>query len=82
MTLDSSATASALLGSGRVRLIRRDLKGNKPTVVALPAGALTVTGSTLTVDFGAAGVGGPYQDGELLRAGLRIHGCRRGTGAW
>jgi hypothetical protein len=58
VTLDSAATASALLGAGRVRLVRRDLNGNSPTTVVLPAGALTVSGPVLTVDFGVNGLGG------------------------
>ena len=54
---DSSATASALSLPGRVRLLKADLNGNGATVVPL-TGFVSASGSTLAIDFGAAGLGG------------------------
>jgi hypothetical protein len=53
---NSSATASALSQPGRVRLLKADLSGNGATVVPL-TGFLSASGSTLAIDFGAAGLG-------------------------
>jgi len=54
---DSSATANALSLPGRVRLLKADLNGNGSTVVPL-TGFVSASGSTLAIDFGAAGLGG------------------------
>jgi hypothetical protein len=54
---DSSATASALSLPGRVRLLKADLNGNGATVMPL-TGFVSASGSTLAIDFGAAGLGG------------------------
>jgi hypothetical protein len=53
---NSSATASALAASGRVRLLKADLNGNGAAVVSL-TGFVSASGSTLAIDFGAAGLG-------------------------
>ncbi|MFM7869292.1 MAG: beta strand repeat-containing protein, partial [Planctomycetaceae bacterium] len=53
---DSTATANALSLPGRVRLLKADLNGNGATVVPL-TGFLSASGSTLAIDFGAAGLG-------------------------
>ncbi|MEI7701680.1 MAG: immunoglobulin domain-containing protein, partial [Planctomycetia bacterium] len=53
---NSSATASALAASGRVRLLMADLNGSGATVVPL-TGFVSASGSTVAIDFGAAGLG-------------------------
>ena len=53
---NSSATASALAASGRVRLLKADLNGTGAAVVSL-TGFVSASGSTLAIDFGAAGLG-------------------------
>jgi hypothetical protein len=58
LAMDSQANAAALLGAGRVRLVKRDLAGNNPAAVALAPGTLSAAGGTLTLNFGPNGLGG------------------------
>jgi hypothetical protein len=58
VSLDDPATATALLGTGRVRLVRRDLAGNNPSQVALSPEALSASGGILSINFGPNGLGG------------------------
>jgi hypothetical protein len=56
--LSSNSLATALLGSGRVRLLRYNLDGSGPGVSVNLAGRLSVNGARLSIDFGSGGIGG------------------------
>ena len=58
-TIESASEASALLASGRVRLVKRDLSGSGTgTLVSPSAYSLSVSGAVLMLDFGTQGLGG------------------------
>jgi hypothetical protein len=56
----SSNSVAALLATNsatRMKLIKSDLNGNNPSEMSL-AGLVSSSGSAVTIDFGAAGIGG------------------------
>jgi hypothetical protein len=53
----SVATQLASNASTRMKLVKRDLSGNNPSDVSL-TGLVSASGSTVAIDFGAAGIGG------------------------
>jgi hypothetical protein len=53
----SVATQLASNASTRIKLVKRDLSGNNPSDVSL-TGLVSASGSTVAIDFGAAGIGG------------------------
>jgi hypothetical protein len=57
LSFESSANLSDLIAGNRVRLNRFDLNGNNGVGVGL-GGVLGVSGNTLSLDFGAQGIGG------------------------
>jgi hypothetical protein len=53
----SVATQLASNASTRMKLVKRDLNGNNPSDMSL-TGLVSASGSTVAIDFGAAGIGG------------------------
>jgi hypothetical protein len=53
----SVATQLASNASTRIKLVKRDLNGNNPSDMSL-TGLVSASGSTVAIDFGAAGIGG------------------------
>ena len=53
---DQANGLASLLSGGRVQVVKRDLQGNNPTLVAAPS--MAVVGQSIRLDFGANGVGG------------------------
>jgi hypothetical protein len=53
----SVATQLASNASTRMKLVKRDLNGNNPSEMSL-TGLVSASGSTVAIDFGAAGIGG------------------------
>jgi hypothetical protein len=57
MSGTSAATQLSSNSSTRMKLIKSDLNGNNPSDMSL-AGFVSASGSTVTIDFGSAGIGG------------------------
>ena len=57
MSGNSAATQLSSNSSTRMKLFKSDLNGNSPAEMSL-AGFVSASGSTVTIDFGAQGIGG------------------------